>query len=58
MSTDADRNAEGSGQERGRRRGSWTVPVTAALIGGLFLVIYLAHHDAGMAVSGLIIMLA
>jgi len=58
MSTDADRNAEGSGRDRGRRRGSWTVPVTAALIGGLFLVIYLAHHDAGMAVSGLIIMLA
>lgn len=63
MSTDADRNAEGSGREqdcgpnRRRWRGSWTVPVTAALIGGLFLVIYLAHHDAGMAVSGLVIML-
>jgi hypothetical protein len=63
MSTDADRNAEGggpeqgSGRERGTRRGSWTVPVAATLVGGLFLVIYLAHHDAGMAISGLIIML-
>ena len=57
MSTDADKSAADREREPGRRRGSWTVPATAAVIGGLFLAIYLAHHDAAMAVWGLVIML-
>jgi uncharacterized membrane protein len=59
MSTDADRPADGGGQKRGGgRRGAWTVPVTAAVLGAAFLAIYLGHGDPGMAVSGLVVMLA
>ena len=67
MSTDADTEAGGgepeqnepnAGNRRGGMRGSWTVPVTAAVMGGAFLAIYLGHHDVGMAISGLVIMVA
>ena len=58
MSMDADTNAEGNEPEKGTRRGAWTVPVTAAVMGLAFLVIYLAHDDTAMAVSGLALMLA
>lgn len=70
MSTDADRNAGGAAdadagagapdnaRQRGARRRSWIVPVTAAVMGAAFLAIYLGHHNVGMAVSGLLIMLA
>lgn len=63
MSTDADTDAGGGREEncgRGRksRGGPWTVPVTAAVLGGAYLAIYLGHHDVAMAVSGLVIMLA
>jgi hypothetical protein len=33
------------------------VPVTAILIGGAYLAIYLGHHDVVMAVFGLLVML-
>lgn len=68
MSTDADTEAGGGVPEqggrtgrngrRGGRRGSWTVPVAAAVMGGAYLAIYLNHHEVGMAVSGLVIMVA
>ncbi|MEY9864004.1 hypothetical protein ABH935_009658 [Catenulispora sp. GAS73] len=65
MSTDADTEAGGGEPEQNERkgrggvpRGPWTVPVTAAVMGGVFLAIYLSHHDVGMAVSGLVIMIA
>lgn len=57
MSMNADRDAEGTaGAEAGRggRRGAWTVPVTAVVMGAAFLAIYLGHHDVGMAVFGLV----
>ncbi|MBS2533369.1 DUF2178 domain-containing protein [Catenulispora sp. NF23] len=57
MSTDADAEAEGTARGRGGRRGSWIVPVTAIVMGGVFLAIYLGHHDIGMAVAGLVVML-
>lgn len=58
MSTDADTNPEGTKQKKGFCHGSWTVPVTSAVLGATFLVIYLAHDDTAMAVSGLALMLA
>ena len=63
MSMNADGGNGNDRQSGGRvlpatRRGSWTVPVTAILIGAVFLAAYLAHHDVAMAVSGLAIMLA
>lgn len=60
MSTNADPDQEGGRRERSRARGSrgsWTVPVTAILIGGAYLAIYLGHHDVVMAVFGLLVML-
>jgi hypothetical protein len=58
MSTDADPEGGGGEQEPRGRRGAWTVPVTAAVMGAAFLVIYLAHNNTAMAVSGLFIMIA
>lgn len=58
MSTDADGGTESGRRDRGTPRGSWTVPVTAIVIGGAYLAIYLGHHNVGMAISGLAIMLA
>lgn len=58
MSMDADRHAEGGGQKGCGRLGAWTVPVTTVVLGVAFLVIYLGHGNTGMAVSGLVIMLA
>jgi uncharacterized membrane protein len=58
MSTDADTDAEGTAQDKGVRRGAWTVPVTAAVMGGAFLVIYLGQDNTAMGVSGLLIMVA
>ncbi|MEZ0112832.1 hypothetical protein ABH920_006856 [Catenulispora sp. EB89] len=65
MSTDADTGTGGGEPEENERkgrggvaRGPWTVPVTAAVMGGVFLAIYLGHHDVGMAISGLVVMVA
>ncbi|WP_194894553.1 DUF2178 domain-containing protein [Catenulispora pinisilvae] len=57
MSTDADAEAEETARRRGGRRGPWIVPVTAIVMGGVFLAIYLGHHKVGMAVGGLAVML-
>jgi hypothetical protein len=69
MSTNADSETQGSAEAReaggaegaeagkgGSRRGAWTVPVTGVVMGAAFLAIYLGHHDVGMAVFGLVLM--